>query len=103
MQYKTKREQIKSFFEERILPSMYDRSISYDKTISIISYETNTTRKIVEEILTDFIKNGKLIEIRELRLPEEVIIKALSEKKKREEEIAKELKDAGLVDGSKNN
>ncbi len=99
-QHTTQRQKIKYFIETRILTTIEDRALDYNKVIGLISGELGVSQNTVEEVLKSFILSERLVESRTLSLPENVIMKLKEEQIKIEEsnkeQINEELKEAGI-------
>lgn len=83
-------------FENRIVPQLAEdqwKIFDYEKTINLIATEVGTTAKRVEEICQVFVKAGKIKIERTLVLSEQVREEL---RRKKQEQINKELKETGL-------
>lgn len=95
MIYFSNKKKIADLLQEVIIPALKKKDLDYEKCITAIMKETNASRNVVEEVIRAHIPS-EMQEIHLLTLPDKKIEGLLQELRKEEEEINKELKEAGL-------
>lgn len=83
MSYQSQRERIKRYIEDKILPYVKKKDLSYYKVVNGISGDLGVSISMVEDVLKNFIDTNKIKEIRQLTIQDHEIPHWMEEEKER--------------------